>query len=314
MSSTGGTAEELETRHVDPFPRRDWAAVWSRIEPVADEAERAKLWATAGHEWLTEVAAVLGPDYAVHEVSGFWLVSNRPAADLKGIGSQLRNARARILSELEGIAARDPWSPLAILWLEDEHRYYEYVSYFYPESGEFAFSGGMFLPGGYPHFVFPHYDESWQLERVVSHELTHALVRHLPLPLWLNEGMAVTLEEMIAGVPHAAINEQTLKEHREYWNPELIQKFWSGESFSQSDQGSALSYALGQLLVLNLGHDFPRFREFAVSCDHADSGEAAAYEAFGVSLGDLVAGFMGEGDWAPRPDRWQTTHHDPASG
>jgi hypothetical protein len=294
----------VEARHVDRFPRRDWATIWSWIVAEPDEAERATSWATAGREWLIDIARVLGPDYAIHEVSGFWLLSNRSVEKLKGIGLHLKKSRARILAELDGIASDESLAPLAVLWLEDETQYYDYVSYFYPESGEFAFSGGMFLPTGYPHFVFPHYDETWQLERVVAHELTHALVRHLSLPLWLNEGMAVTLEEMIAGVPHAAINEQTLAEHRAYWNPELIQKFWSGESFSQSDEGAGLSYALAQLLVLNLGHDFPRFREFAVGADHSDSGEAAALQVFGVGLGDLIAGFMGEGDWEPQPDLW----------
>lgn len=296
--------QDSGTVHADPFPRPDWDAIWSGIEPVEDEAERASLWAAAGRKWLGDLTGVLGPDYAVHDLNGFWVVSNRPAANLKGIGAHLKKARARILAELDGIAADDPVCPLAILWLEDETQYYEYVSYFYPESGEFAFSGGMFLRGGYPHFVFPHYDEMGQLERVVSHELTHALVRHLPLPLWLNEGMAVTLEEMIAGVPHAAINVQTLSEHRGYWDSALVQKFWSGESFSQSDEGCGLSYALAQLLVLNLGHEFARFRAFAIGSDYADAGEAAAQEVFGVSLGYLIGGFLGEGDWAPHPDRW----------
>jgi hypothetical protein len=313
MISSDGTSSEQETLHTDRFPRRDWAAIWRGIEPLAQETDRARLWAEAGRGWLSDLAGVLGPEYRVHDVNGFWLVSNRSPANLKGIGSHLKRARARIVAELDGIAVEDPACPLAILWLEDETRYYEYVSYFYPESGEFAFSGGMFLPGGYPHFVFPHYDEGWQLERVVSHELTHALVRHLPLPLWLNEGLAVTLEEMIAGVPHAAINEQTLAEHRAYWNPESIQKFWSGESFSQSDEGCGLSYALGQLLVLNLGHDFPRFREFAIGSDHEDSGEAAARQVFGIGLGDLIAGFLGEDDWTPRPEQWVDARHDAAS-
>lgn len=302
---TSSDASGHESSHVDRFPRPNWNAIWSRIEPITDEAEQAALWARAGREWLEQVAGALGQDYSVQDVQGFLVVSNRSLADLKGIGSVLKNARARILAELDGVAANDPRFPLAVLWLEDEARYYEYVSHFYPESGEFAFSGGMFLRVGYPHFVFPHYDEDWQLERVVAHELTHALVRHLPLPLWLNEGMAVTLEEMIAGVRHAAITEEKLAEHREYWTPELMQAFWSGESFSFSDEGNGLSYALGQLLVLNLGHDFPRFREFAIASDHADSGEAAAQRVFGVSLGDLIAGFLGDGDWAPDPDQWE---------
>src|SRR5688572_25170827 len=120
MAASDGTSIEQEARHTDPFPRRDWGAIWSGIESVGEETERARLWAAAGRDWLVDLAGALGPDYAVHDVNGFWIVSSRPAANLKGIGSHLKRARARILAELDGIAGEDPRSPLAILWLEDE--------------------------------------------------------------------------------------------------------------------------------------------------------------------------------------------------
>jgi len=171
--------------------------------------------------------------------------------------------------------------------------------------GEFALHGG-----GYPHFVFPHYDQFHDLERVMSHELTHALVSHLPLPLWLNEGIAVTMEEAIAGGMHARRTVELLDQHPDFWNEETMQEFWSGASFSRPDEGNGLSYGLAHLLTANLAHDFDRFRGFALAAHAADAGESAAREHLGISLGHMVGALLGEGDWEPQPERW--THETQA--
>lgn len=293
----------------DRFPRPAWPEIWQQLEELPSDSERRESWIAQGHRWLSDTAAVLGPDFGVHDLGSFWIVSNRPAGDLKHVGKVLEQARMTILADLEGVASDPELSRLAILWLEDEGQYYEYISHFYPESGEFGMSGGMFLSGGYPHFVFPHYDESWQLARVIAHELTHALVSHLPLPLWLNEGLAVTLEEMVVTghPPHPAPD--SLKEHVKFWDEERIQEFWSGESFTRSDEGHGLSYALGQLLTSNFGHDYQRFRQFALAANWNDAGEAAAQQVLGVSLGDVLASFLGNGNWAPQPERWKGATH-----
>ena len=294
----------MDTR-ADRFPRPDWSGLWTSLEPLSDD-ERRESWHKHGHEWLSDTAAVLGADFRVHEVGCFWIVSNRSAGEVQRIGGLLLNARKRILVDLEGIAADPLFSRLAVLWLENNDQYYEYVAYFYPESGEFGFSGGMFLRSGYPHFVFPHYDEIWQLEHVITHELTHAFVSHLSLPLWLDEGMAVMLEEMIAGGGSFRLDPDVMEDHRAFWDADKIQEFWSGESFSRSDEGRDLSYALAQLLVVNLGHDYGKYRAFALAANWQDAGEAAARQVFRISLGDLVGEFLGVGTWVPEPSRWKS--------
>ena len=248
--------------------------------------------------------AVLGGEFALHDVGGFWVVSNRPARQLERIGKLLQSARRRVLSDLEGIAADPLFSRLAVLWLEDEAQYYEYIAHSYPDAGEFAFSGGQFHSGGYPHFVFPHYEEFGQLERVMSHELTHALVSHLPLPLWLNEGIAVTMEEAIGGGTMLRRTRELFDEHPDFWNEETIQEFWCGSSFGRPDEGNSLSYAMAHLLTTNLAHDFGKFREFVLAAHWSDGGQAAARAHLGIALGDLVAAVFGDGDWAPQPQKW----------
>jgi hypothetical protein len=289
----------------DRFPRHDWAARWAALESLASDEAREQSWRQQGQQWLTEVVEALGTHVRLHDVGGFWIVSDRAPRELKDVGHLLQRARRRILSDLDGIASDPLFSQLAVLWLEDEQQYYEYIAHYYPEAGEFSVSGGMFLGGGYPHFVFPHYDVFHELEHVMSHELTHALLNHLPLPLWLNEGMAVTMEEAIAGPVHGGLTiPQVLDEHPDFWNATTIQEFWRGDSFSRPDEGNKLSYALAQLLTVNLGHEYGQFRRFVLASTPQDSGAAAVREAFGVELGDLVGAVFGEGDWSPHPERW----------
>jgi len=38
--------------------------------------------------------------------------------------------------------------------------------------------------------------------------------------------------------------------------------------------------------------------------DWSDAGAAAAREQLGLELSDLVASFLGEGDWQPKPETW----------
>ena len=285
-------------------PSFDWPALWAELEPLPSDAERERVWRGHGERWLSHIVAALGGDFVLHEVSGFWVVSSQPVKHVDKIGRVLQNMRRRILSDLDGIALDPLYSQLAVLWLENEEIYYDYISRTYPDAGEFALSGGSFLSGGYPHFVFPHYDEFRDLERVMSHELTHALVSHLPLPLWLNEGIAVTMEEAIAGGMRARGTVELFDEYPDFWTEDTMQEFWHGGSFLRADEGNGLSYGLAHLLVTNLAHDFDRFRRFVLSANAEDSGESAAREHLGISLGDMVSTLFGEGDWMPQPERW----------
>jgi len=282
----------------------DWPGLWAGLESLPSDAERERVWRGHGHRWLSRIVALLGGHFALHEAGGFWIVSSQPAKYVDRIGRLLHGMRRRILSDLEGIALDPLHSRLAVLWLENEELYYDYISRTYPDAGEFAFSGGSFLSGGYPHFVFPHYDEFRDLERVMGHELTHALVSHLPLPLWLNEGIAVTMEETIAGGMRARRTVELFDEYPDFWNEETIQEFWNGRSFSRADEGNGLSYGLAHLLVTNLAHDFDRFRSFVLTATGADAGEPAAREHLAISLGEMVGALLGEGDWMPHPERW----------
>ena len=151
---------------------------------------------------------------------------------------------------------------------------------------------------GYTYsFVFPSQDIYYS-EPIAVHELTHACLAHLPIPLWLNEGMAVLMEDVLAG-HRLFLDKEMVKRHQKYWNEETIQGFWSGESFLAFDDGQELSYNLAHILVRNISQDFTAFATFSNNASYEDAGELAAKEFLGVSLTQIVGSFLGEGSWQP---------------
>jgi hypothetical protein len=118
--------------------------------------------------------------------------SKRAATSLLEFAERGRRA---IHSALTGLASTGGFGPHAILVFETEDEYYEYIAPYYPE-GHYAVSAGVYLNEGYGHFVLPR-REPGLLEPVVAHELTHALLSHLPLPRWLDEGVTMISPEQI---------------------------------------------------------------------------------------------------------------------
>ncbi|NOX69475.1 MAG: hypothetical protein GXP15_09835 [Gammaproteobacteria bacterium] len=180
------------------------------------------------------------------------------------------------------------------------------MSYFYPDDGEFILSSGIFLNHGYGHFAFP-FLEMNEAEATAAHELTHACLKHLPIPLWLNEGFAVTMEDEICGTQPLRMESARLSEHKAFWNEETIQEFWSGKSFNRTDEGSSLSYELARYCLRALAHDIESFASFSNAASFEDAGESAAIEIFRGSLGGLIHQFFGDGNWSPDPDLWPAT-------
>lgn len=87
-----------------------------------------------------------------------------------------------ILQALPGIASDQGIGKHAVVVLSDSDTYYRCISYFYSVNASIPPSAGVYLHGWYGYFVFP-FLEMNQAEPTVMHELTHACVAHLPVPL-----------------------------------------------------------------------------------------------------------------------------------
>ena len=152
---------------------------------------------------------------------------------------------------------------------------------------------------------------------MLAHELTHNSVVHLRLPLWLNEGLAV-LFQSTASEWHRDILEGDLRDrHVAFWNPDNIQRFWSGVSFGEPGESVELSYSLAEILVRLLLDQPGEFGAFVQHAKWDDAGQTAALDCLGRDLGQVAGTFLGEGNWRPQRKKmvecWEATKKDEGS-
>lgn len=287
---------------VGGLPMVDWAAVASWADagdaPVqaADAVRRA---------WLLHLRDALGDGHWVHESPQALILSPLGRGEAEATARYIATARQRVARVLGELARFPDGERSVVVVFDDEATYYHYVSAFQGEGGDFSFSGGMFIDAGCPHFVTVRADLS-MLEPVIAHELTHAALAHLQLPLWLDEGLAVNTERRVATVPPPRHTPRELDAmHRCFWGDAEIQQFWTGASFQRPDDGNLLSYELARILVEQFSRDnWAPFARFVAEADRDDAGAAAARDHLGVDLGAAAAALLGRDTataWSPRP-------------
>ncbi|WP_442509865.1 hypothetical protein SH528x_001465 [Novipirellula sp. SH528] len=291
--------DAIEIRESLPRPNWDTIAAW--VESNVDAAAFDDTWTLIARHWLNRLAHSLPSGYAVHESPEFLLLAADPTF-AKRVLARCERALQIILERLDGVASNEGFGKHVVLLFAGTESYYDYVADFYPAEGEFALSGGMFLDVGYGHFaICPACGDDY--ERTIAHELNHALLRHLPLPLWLNEGVTQFMEDCVLEASYFMVDHEIVRRHRSYWNDETIHMFWTGDSFYCPDDGQELSYHLSQVLFRNLMFDYPKnVNDILNTANYADAGNAAFINACNVSLADRVAQFLGPGSWAPRSD------------
>lgn len=303
----GGHVFDLRTVTTDHagFPRPDWWAVldWVDAQP---EAAQGACWNAARRAWLCMLRDALGGNHHIYESDEALLLSAQPPRIAETTLDAVRTAFARVRRLLGPLALGAPDAKEILVLFADEAAYYRYIGYYYPEAGEFAMSSGMHVGGPGHHFMTCDADLT-RMEGVIAHELTHSCLRHLPLPAWLNEGMAVNTEQRLTRTGDDVYTVRELEaKHRAFWTEDTIQEFWSGASYVRGDEANQLSYDLGRLLVNGLAADWDGFIRFALQANADDGGARAAHEMLDLDLGEAVQRFLGrdDGDWSPRPAAW----------
>ena len=249
----------------------------------------------------------LGPLFRLREAKSAALLSSLDDGVATATLSYMERTLKRVAATLDGLAQIPPWGKDILVVFDDVESYYKYVSYYYPDAGEFAFSSGMYIDTGCAHFVTVKADLR-AIEPVIAHEMTHGCLTHLPLPLWLNEGLAVNTEQQIAGVSQSLLTAHELhRKHLNFWGPQEIQEFWSGESFKKTDDGNMLSYDLARLIVAQWAMDWETFKRFVLEAHAADAGATSAQEHLNIDLGALACALLEKdspSQWRPDPRTW----------
>lgn len=293
----------LELR--DRYPIVDWTAVQSWVSPLDSELQ-GRAWSAAERAWLLHMRKALGEGFSLRESEHAVLLSSLASNVAAATLGYMERTRQGIIKTLDGVARPAPWGKDILIVFDDSESYYRYVAHYYPDAGEFAFSGGMHIDAGCSHYATVKSDLR-VIEPIIAHEMTHGCLGHLPLPAWLNEGLAVNIERRIAPTPSTHTAQQLHGKHLAFWGECEIQEFWSGKSFLRPDDGNLLSYALAQLLVEQLSRDGVAFKQFVLAADGADAGAAAAKEHLGVELGEFVCALLEKVPspaWAPDSSKW----------
>jgi hypothetical protein len=298
----------LQTQSSLPLP--DFELIAAQQPELTDSAELDQWWtAVAGH-WLLQMGEQLsasGPACRIHESSDFLLLSALDERAAHTFLSFCQSVRRWILRNLGEIGApRAAGKHVALVFAEDED-YYRYISHYYPEQGEFALSAGVFVPHGYGHFALTE-GEMEHMQPTIAHELTHCLLSHLPIPAWLNEGLATNMEAALFPHLNGAASSiyrphELAAKHAAFWNAETIQEFWSGKSFLRTDDGNLLSYDLARRITGRAALDEAAFSNFVRTANQNDGG-IAAQQHLGYPVEHLVIAMLGEGPWTPQPQRW----------
>jgi hypothetical protein len=248
-------------------------------------------------------------EYAhLYESDDAFILSTLESRVVKSMADYITITRRRICSVLQDMASFPANEKCIVVIFDSEEDYYRYISIYYPELGEFATSGGMFIDNGCAHFVAVYADLSI-IEPVIAHEMTHLALSHHKLPKWLDEGIAVNTEQRLTGAKSFIYTPKELhQKHLRFWNAEIIQEFWSGKSFDRTDDGNLLSYELARIIVEQLAKQWGSFSHFVKSARRQDAGAEAARAELAIDIGAFAAALLEvppTNNWAPKPEAWK---------
>jgi len=284
---------------IDNFVRPDWQQIFDHIDTNYSEESRQPVDRAAVLFWLHETASALGSQYQVLSSAGCYVLTARNRAAAEDLLLLCEAVQDEFIAAFQLPSDITQFVPVVMVF-ETAEEYYNYMAHFYPEGSQFAPSGGIYLSGnGFPHVAIP---DVPRLEVPLTHELMHATLAPMELPQWLEEGMLRIMERRAGHHgTEGALEERDRRQHLRFWNPDRIEDFWSGASFSQPGPAQKLSYSLAEVLVtLLLEQHRDTFPHFLHSAHRSDAGEESAQEVFGTSLGNVVGDFLGENDWAPK--------------
>ena len=204
------------------LPVLDWDAAHAWVAGIAGEDAQAQAWASCEIAWLQHLGAALGPRYRLAQRGQIVLLSSLDDRVADATISFVDKTLQRIVRVLDGMARSVQAHEQEILIVfDDDETYYRYLAHYYPDAGEFAGSGGVFINAGCAHFATVKADLR-AIEPVIAHELTHSSLSHLPIPAWLNEGLAVNTEQRLCPPPPNTFGsrpspQQMHARHQQFW-------------------------------------------------------------------------------------------------
>lgn len=281
------------------FPRPDWSAIndWAGRNVKAKHA--ADFYRKVIAQWLEECSQCAGDGYDVYETEHVFLMTGEGRQEAIRLLRHAEKVHEGLVSLLAETVQEVADYPHAILQFSEAEHYLDYLAP-YEEQDEEIVSVGVMLNTGYPHIALSP-AEQFSTDMTLAHEMGHRMVFHLALPRWVDEGIAYLSELEFTRRERQLMSREHVRRHRAFWNREAIQDFWSGEAFLRGGESTELSYHLAQNLVHLIIEEFEDYPGFFLGAKSQDAGMSAAQDHLGVTLGELVSGVLGEGNWEPGP-------------
>lgn len=290
------------------FPILDWEKAYVWVDGLS-ESQQISAWNELVLGWLAHLGNVMGEDYRLYKQDRAVAISNLSDRQMEVSLQYMNKTPSRIVRVLSGIAQIPQYGFDILILFEGCERYYDYVSAYHPEGEEVPNSSGVFIRQGCEHFAVIASDFT-EAEAIIAHEMTHRCLAHLPIPAWVNEGLAVNTEHQLCPPSGSLYRPEEIHELLvKFWNRDLIQEFWSGKSFLRTDNGNPLSYDLAKILVQMLSSNWQAFSDFVCAAHFEDGGQSAALQYLGIDLGVTVAALLEKEDeksWTPAPELWLT--------
>ncbi|MBL0869603.1 MAG: hypothetical protein IBJ18_03390 [Phycisphaerales bacterium] len=197
---------------------------------------------------------------------------------------------------LAPVRGNEPIPPVAIIAIATLDEYIDFISARYPDEGEFATSGGMYInegAGTFPMIVVSAVSPAACAD-VVAHELTHHALHDRNIPLCIEEGFTQMMEERVNGATRFDLNTEMIHRHRDHWHGAMLDEFIAGGAFHSPEQDTQeLAYHLSQWIVRKeLSTRSEAFFRFVQMCKDRTADEACR-TALGVDLRTLVASTVG---------------------
>jgi hypothetical protein len=196
--------DEYEWHNNLPHPR--WRLFFESIDSLPI-SEKGALTTNFVSRWLRDLAGALGSQAGVVLNEDMFCLYSSMHDQPERLLRWSSNALARIISIVGDHRTPEMYGPRIVMLFSDLDRYYDYVDKFYPASGEFGASAGLCIAHDYFHVIVGPGGFGTR-QGVLAHELTHFALGPLALPLWLNEGLAQMMQEVLLRIPRFRIDRE----------------------------------------------------------------------------------------------------------
>ncbi len=283
-------ALEFDEQFGLPHPR--WNAIMPRVDALPASDHQA-VWYAMVRRWMQTLGGSFRPSAKPLESQSLIVLG----ADPSRLQTLSTTVTSRLDHMLPGLRSADTVGPVVVISPPTLDQFYDYLAAVTHEDESLG-CAGFCVQADYVHVVVTPVGPEYTLG-VLAHELTHAMLAFHTLPAWLDEGLAQTVDELVTGEPRLFLTHEAVRAHIDLWTAHSLDAFWTGESFAATWDEEYRSYELALVLTKNIIRELGvRTAELVKDASRTDAGAAAIESYLGRGLVDLVAEFLGPGDWS----------------